>query len=49
MRNGLFIPEQVYKVTCLYVEHTERQDFSHSPSANMPDLHLMPLLLVLLV
>lgn len=41
MRNGLLILEQVYIVTCLYVEHTERKDFSHRPSTNMPELHLV--------
>jgi len=47
MRNGLLILEQVYKVTYLHVEHTERKDFLRSASANVPDLHLVPLLLVL--
>lgn len=47
MRNGLLILEQVYKLTCPYVEHTERKFFLHSQSTNTPNLHLVPLLLVL--
>lgn len=47
IRNVLLILEQVYKMTCLYVRHTERKDFSHSQSTNTPNLNLVSLLLVL--